>query len=285
LNYYERHLGDYARDTAHLSMLEHGAYNLLLDRYYATEQGIPADQAHRLCRARTREERAAVDTVLQEFFSQQEGQWVHKRAETEIERYRAGEPEREAKKANEDARLRRHREERAQLFKALSDAREHAPWNASINELRERVKRCSQPLPATAPATPATATQTPDTKHQTPVVKENPLPPSGVGATDPPADPSAKPKVHEFPPGFDRFWQAYPRKTAKPQAAKAFARLRPDEPLLSRMLAALALQRQSSQWQRDDGQFIPHPSTWLNGRRWEDEVSAQPMDDVFAGAM
>jgi len=102
----------------------------------------------------------------------------------------------------------------------------------------------------------------------------------GLGATD-----QAKPKVHEFPPGFDRFWQAYPRKTAKPQAAKAFARLRPDEPLLSRMLAALALQRQSAQWQRDDGQFIPHPSTWLNGRRWEDEVSAQPMDDVFAGAM
>lgn len=113
----------------------------------------------------------------------------------------------------------------------------------------------------------------------------NPLPLSGLGATEDPPPRPAEPKVHEFPPGFDRFWQAYPRKTAKPQAAKAFARLRPDEPLLSRMLAALALQRQSAQWQRDDGQFIPHPSTWLNGRRWEDEVSAQPMDDVFAGAM
>ena len=109
----------------------------------------------------------------------------------------------------------------------------------------------------------------------------NPLPLSGLGATDPPADPPAK--VHEFPPGFDRFWQAYPRKTAKPQAAKAFARLRPDEPLLLRMLAALALQRQSAQWQRDAGQFIPHPSTWLNGRRWEDEGSQT--DDAFAGAV
>ena len=108
----------------------------------------------------------------------------------------------------------------------------------------------------------------------------NPLPLLGVGATDPPADP----KVHEFPPGFDRFWQAYPRKTAKPQAAKAFARLRPDEPLLSRMLAALALQRQSAQWQRDEGQFIPHPSTWLNGRRWEDELAAE-QNDAFLGAV
>jgi uncharacterized protein YdaU (DUF1376 family) len=33
VNYYERHLGDYAKDAGHLSMLEHGAYSLLLDRY------------------------------------------------------------------------------------------------------------------------------------------------------------------------------------------------------------------------------------------------------------
>ena len=46
------HLGDYAKDTAHLSMLETGAYRLLLDRYYGTEQGIPADQAHRIARAK-----------------------------------------------------------------------------------------------------------------------------------------------------------------------------------------------------------------------------------------
>lgn len=104
----------------------------------------------------------------------------------------------------------------------------------------------------------------------------NPLPLSGGGASD---------KVHEFPPGFDRFWQAYPRKTAKPQAAKAFARLRPDEPLLQRMLAALDLQRQSPQWQRDGGQFVPHPSTWINGRRWEDELSFAEPQDAFAGAL
>lgn len=112
----------------------------------------------------------------------------------------------------------------------------------------------------------------------------NPLPLSGLGATEDPRS-CAKPKVHEFPPGFDRFWQAYPRKTAKPQAAKAFARLRPDESLLSQMLASLALQRQSAQWQRDGGQFIPHPSTWLNQRRWEDEQDLSAKPDAFAGAL
>lgn len=86
MNYYERHLGDYARDTAHLSMLEHGAYNLLLDRYYATEQGLPADQAHRLARARTEEEKAAVDAVLGEFFTLTDGLWIKNRVEEEIEK-------------------------------------------------------------------------------------------------------------------------------------------------------------------------------------------------------
>lgn len=84
MNYYERHLGDYAKDTAHLSMVEHGAYTLLLDRYYGTEQGIPADQVHRVARARTREERAAVDAVLAEFFTLANGVWVNRRAEEEI---------------------------------------------------------------------------------------------------------------------------------------------------------------------------------------------------------
>lgn len=86
MNYYERHLGDYARDTAHLSMLEHGAYGLLLDRYYSTEEGIPDGQVHRLARARTRDERAAVDAVLGEFFTLREGLWINGRAEREVER-------------------------------------------------------------------------------------------------------------------------------------------------------------------------------------------------------
>lgn len=84
MNYYERHLGDYAKDTAHLTMIEHGAYGLLLDRYYGTEQGIPADQAHRVARARTREEKQAVDAVLGEFFTLVDGVWTNQRAEEEI---------------------------------------------------------------------------------------------------------------------------------------------------------------------------------------------------------
>ena len=69
---------------------------------------------------------------------------------------------------------------------------------------------------------------------------------------------------------FARFWTAYPRKTAKPTAQTAFAKLHPDDDLLRTMLAAIERQKQSPQWR--DAQFIPHPATWLNQRRWEDET-------------
>ena len=101
------------------------------------------------------------------------------------------------------------------------------------------------------------ALQTPDTRHQS---KKPPHPPRGA-------------TVREFPPGFDAFWSAYPRKTAKPQAAKAFARLGNTDDLLPVMLAAIARQRLSPQWTKDGGEFIPHPATWINGRRWEDQTA------------
>lgn len=78
------------------------------------------------------------------------------------------------------------------------------------------------------------------------------------------------------PAGFDAFWAAYPRKVAKPAAAKAFAKIEVDAQLQALMLAAIERQSQSEQWRRDGGQFIPHPSTWLNGKRWLDEVASTP---------
>lgn len=71
---------------------------------------------------------------------------------------------------------------------------------------------------------------------------------------------------------FTAFWDAYPKKTAKPDAEKAFKALKVSGPLLEILLAAVAAQRASRQWQ--DKQFIPHPATWLRQHRWEDEVEA-----------
>ena len=71
---------------------------------------------------------------------------------------------------------------------------------------------------------------------------------------------------------FEQFWAAYPRHTGKKAAQQAFKRLDPDEDLLQSMLKAIAAWSKSQQWTKDGGQFIPHPATWLNGRRWEDEL-------------
>lgn len=84
MNYYERHIGDYAKDAGHLSMLEHGAYTLLLDRYYYKEKGIPADQVYRVAKAISKAEKAAVDRVLAEFFTLTNGVWAKNRVEEEI---------------------------------------------------------------------------------------------------------------------------------------------------------------------------------------------------------
>ena len=76
---------------------------------------------------------------------------------------------------------------------------------------------------------------------------------------------------------FDRFWALYPRKANKKAARRAWDKLKPDLLLCSQMSVALKAQMRSEQWTRDGGQYIPYPSTWINGRRWEDEApSAAP---------
>ena len=73
--------------------------------------------------------------------------------------------------------------------------------------------------------------------------------------------------------GFNLFWERYPKKLAKRDAEKAFAKIKPDEKLFNLILEKLELYKQSEAWLKDGGQFIPYPATWLNGRRWEDEIT------------
>lgn len=78
-----------------------------------------------------------------------------------------------------------------------------------------------------------------------------------------------------IPPLFADFWKAYPKHQDKQNALKAFKKLNPDQALVGQMIKAINAWKQSEQWTKDGGQYIPHPATWLNGRRWEDEP-AQP---------
>ena len=69
---------------------------------------------------------------------------------------------------------------------------------------------------------------------------------------------------------FDDFWAAYPKRQAKGDAERAWKKIRPDTALFDRMLAAIKAQQANPTWA--DPTFIPHPATWLNAKRWEDEV-------------
>lgn len=71
---------------------------------------------------------------------------------------------------------------------------------------------------------------------------------------------------------FDEFWNNYPRKIGKQKCANWFRIHKADKLLLDKMLNAINEQKQSEQWRRDNGQYIPHPYTWLNQGRWEDET-------------
>lgn len=91
MHYYKFSIGDYAAATRHLSMLEHGAYRLLLDLYYTSEQPIPLDMkaAARKAGARTKDEVQAVETILREFFTETESGWTHARCDSEIAAFKA----------------------------------------------------------------------------------------------------------------------------------------------------------------------------------------------------
>ncbi len=87
---------------------------------------------------------------------------------------------------------------------------------------------------------------------------------------------------------FERFWAAYPKKTAKKQALKAWHKLwqelEPDKALIDVILSSLEQQKRSVQWTKDGGQFIPYPASWLNGRRWEDELPEPPPETTSSGS-
>jgi len=73
---------------------------------------------------------------------------------------------------------------------------------------------------------------------------------------------------------FGQWWLAYPRKIAKKGAEKAWkaAEKEKELPSIEELLAILEKQKASRSWQQENGRYIPYPSTYLNGRRYEDEI-------------
>lgn len=73
---------------------------------------------------------------------------------------------------------------------------------------------------------------------------------------------------------FNRFWERYPKRVAKLDALKAWKSLKPSPELVADMLEAVEQQRDSREWRKDGGQFVPYPASWIRAGRWMDETPA-----------
>lgn len=132
MNFYKHYIGDFQRDTGHLSLTERGAYRALLDAFYASEKPLPkaAPELCRLVGAFTKAERDAIVRVLKEFWQQTDDGWVNGRA-----------------------------------LKEIAKAGHQREVNRGIAEAREAARRSHEQ--STNRATTASPIQTPDTRLQT----------------------------------------------------------------------------------------------------------------------
>ena len=85
--------------------------------------------------------------------------------------------------------------------------------------------------------------------------------------------------THIYEERFNTFWKEYPKKKDVARARKAFMALKPSEELTEQMVNALRWQRETVEWKKSNGQYIPNGATWIHGERWLDEKSAYRFND------
>lgn len=129
MHYYSHNIGDYRKDTGHLSLLEHGVYRQLLDTCYLSEKPLNLDHAElmRTHCARTADEMRAVETVLKDFFVSTPEGYIHKRCDIEIEAFHS-----KSDSARESAKA---RWARVRAEKEAEAMRTHSEGNANHKPL------------------------------------------------------------------------------------------------------------------------------------------------------
>jgi hypothetical protein len=75
---------------------------------------------------------------------------------------------------------------------------------------------------------------------------------------------------------FDRFWEAYPWKVGKKAARAEWDKIKPDDELTAKIVAAIGRHKTSQRWLREGGQSIPDPERYIKNERWNDEYDGRP---------
>lgn len=147
MHWYKKNIGDYHKKAGRLSMLEHGAYTLLMDSCYDRERFPTEDDAFDWCWARTDEEKAAVRFVLSKFFTLVDGKYVQLRIQEEVEAYH--------EKASKNADIARNREQkrtnRARIvYESLPEQHESSPNQEPITSNQEPITNNQKNTPQAA---------------------------------------------------------------------------------------------------------------------------------------
>ena len=145
MHYYKRNLGDYAKKTGRLSMLQHGAYTLLIDACYDRERFPTLEEAIEWTWASTKEEMEAVEFVLRRFFTMEDGSFVQKRIQEEIAEYH--------EKAETNKRIATEREAKRKAKTTEGERTVHEP-SPTVNEAPPNHKPITKNQEPTIPPTP-----------------------------------------------------------------------------------------------------------------------------------
>lgn len=234
--------GDYRRDTQHLSMMEHGAYVLMLAHCWDQRGPLPLDERRifGICNARSNEEMGAVRHVLAEFFTRSFDGHYNSRIQREIEKANALSEKRAAcgQLGGKSSKKRTGKSGR----KGLADES-----NLLKNNSNSAFVQHEQAIAKLKPQTPTTTTTLTTT-----------------------------PKKHPQTPAFDAFWLAYPHYPQRSSKAKSWARWGSMklEPIAQEVMRSLAACLAVPAWVKDGHAFVCASEVWLNKRLWEQEEMA-----------
>jgi uncharacterized protein YdaU (DUF1376 family) len=232
MHYYKRNLGDYAKKAGRLSMLQHGAYTLLIDSCYDREKFPTKLEAIEWCWASTSEEKEAVNFVLNKFFVEINGLYIQNRIQDELDEYREF-------CANQTEKGRKGG--RPKLIKNNPTGLKNNPTGLKNNPL---VTQANPGEPGTNPIEPEL---TLTTNHKPLTTNHKPL----TNIT------------------FDQFYSAYPKKEKRADAEKIWNKI--DDCLKEKIIDDVKNRTLNHEGWKEK-QYIPQPSAYLNGKRWEDEM-------------
>jgi uncharacterized protein YdaU (DUF1376 family) len=258
MHYYQHHISDFNQATRHLTRVERSLYRDLIELYYDNEKPLTSDfkKLSRRVIASTPEEKEALEYVLEEFFTLTDEGYRQSRCDAEIEKYHnQNSAKSKAGKASAESRRRN------QAQKEPTDVEQNSTG------VKQVFNKCStNHKPITNNHKPIT------NKHNPP----NP-PDGGDGCAHDQSDhkpPDHKPpKVNHVP--FDDFWKIYPLKQGRDRAEKSWIKLKPDKTLYNKIILNIDRRLLLGEWSLDRKNFIPHASTYLNQKRWTDEVIAR----------